>query len=139
MNEKRYETTANVKVGLSRSDAAYLLRGAFADLGTQLEVYRDDVEGEDALLCDGDLVAKQLFDGGTALLIEGDLPEDVDEAESWELTVEMLMYGVRKYLESGGFAVLDEGIIDVSSLDMGDMSVILLCAILGKLPWEEDA
>lgn len=138
MGEKELKTEVTVKVELSQDKVAYLLRGAFMDLGTQLEVYRDDVEGPDAELCDGDLVAKQLFNGGTALLIEGDLPEDADEEESWELTAEGFMYGLKLYLESGAYCGICERTIDIDSMDPSDMSAILLCAINGCVPWEEE-
>lgn len=137
MNERKLETNVTVKVALTQEDVAYLLRGAFMDLGTALEVYRDDAEGEEAELCDGDLVAKQIFDGGTALLIEGDLPEDADEAESWELSADDFMTGLKLYLESGAFFSAGERTIDIPNMDPSDMSGILLCAINGNVPWEE--
>ena len=122
MSEKKFTIRPQIEVNLSQEDiddimVAALEGGIFGWCG------RAEVVGDYL----GEYASDQISRGGALIL------HDAESAQTWELTLEKLLNGVKLYFEQGCHVRVEDSAIDTCDIDGNDADCIVQFAVFGEV------
>ena len=122
MNEKKYTVRAEVEVNLTQQDIDDIMAVAL-DGGICYWCRKAEVVGE----CLGEYASDQISRGGALIL------HDAESAQTWELTLEKFLKGVKLYFEQGCHVNVEDNAIDTCDIDANDADCIIQFAVFGEV------
>lgn len=122
MNEKKYTVRPEVEVNLSQQDIDDIMAVAMEG-GICYWCRKAEVVGEYL----GEYASDQISRGGALIL------HDAESAQTWELTLEKFLNGVKLYFEQGCHVNVEDNAIDTCDIDANDADCIIQFAVLGEV------
>lgn len=122
MNEKKYTVRPEIEVNLSQQDIDDIMAVAL-DGGICYWCRKAEVVGEYL----GEYASDQISRGGALILY------DAESAQTWELTLEKFLNGVKLYFEQGCHVQVEDNAIDAGDIDANDADCIIQFAIFGEV------
>lgn len=122
MNEKKYTVRAEVEVNLTQQDIDDIMVAALEG-GICYWCRKAEVVGEYL----GEYASDQISRGGALILY------DAESAQTWELTLEKFLNGVKLYFEQGCHVQVEDNAIDAGDIDANDADCIIQFAIFGEV------
>lgn len=122
MNEKKYTVRPQIDVNLSQQDIDDIMAVAL-DGGICYWFRKAEVVGE----CLGEYASDQISRGGALIL------HDAESAQTWELTLEKFLKGVKLYFEQGCHVNVEDNAIDTCDIDANDADCIIQFAVFGEV------
>ena len=122
MNEKKYTVRAEVEVNLTQQDIDDIMVAALEG-GICYWCRKAEVIGEYL----GEYASDQISRGGSLILY------DADSAQTWELTLEKFLNGVKLYFEQGCHVQVEDNAIDAGDIDANDADCIVQFAVFGEV------
>lgn len=122
MNEKKYTVRPEIEVNLSQQDIDDIMAVAL-DGGICYWCRKAEVVGEYL----GEYASDQISRGGALIL------HDAESAQTWELTLEKFLKGVKLYFEQGCHVQIEDNTIDTCDIDANDADCIVQFAIFGEV------
>ena len=121
MNEKKYTVRPEIEVNLSQQDIDDIMAVAMEG-GICYWCRKAEVVGEYL----GEYASDQISRGGALIL------HDAESAQTWELTLEKFLKGVKLYFEQGCHVNVEDNAIDTCDIDANDADCIIQFALFGK-------
>lgn len=119
--KNRYEVRAEITIGLTQQDIDDIMSTALDSIcywcGTA------EVVGEYL----GEYASDQISRGGALIL------HDAESAQTWELTLEKFLNGVKLYFEQGCHVQVEDNAIDAGDIDANDADCIIQFAVFGEV------
>ncbi len=122
MNEKKYTVRPEVEVNLSQQDIDDIMAVAMEG-GICYWCRKAEVVGEYL----GEYASDQISRGGALIL------HDAESAQTWELTLEKFLNGVKLYFEQGCHVNVEDNAIDTCDIDANDADCIIQFAVFGEV------
>lgn len=122
MNEKKYTVRPEIEVNLSQQDIDDIMAVAL-DGGICYWCRKAEVVGEYL----GEYASDQISRGGALIL------HDAESAQTWELTLEKFLKGVKLYFEQGCHVNVEDNAIDTCDIDANDADCIIQFAVFGEV------
>lgn len=122
MSEKKYTVRPEIEVNLSQQDIDDIMVAAL-EYGIYYWCRKAEVVGKRL----GKYASDQISRGGTLILY------DVESAQTWELTLEKFLKGVKLYFEQGCHVQIEDNTIDTCDIDANDADCIVQFAIFGEV------
>jgi len=122
MSEKKYTVRAEIEVNLSQQDIDEIMVAALEG-GICYWCRKAEVVGEYL----GEYASDQISRGGTIIL------HDAESAQTWELTLEKFLNGVKLYFEQGCHVQVEDSTIDTCDIDANDADCIVQFAVFGEV------
>ena len=122
MNEKKYTVRPEVEVNLSQQDIDDIMAVAL-DGGICYWCRKAEVVGEYL----GEYASDQISRGGALIL------HDAESAQTWELTLEKFLKGVKLYFEQGCHVQVEDNAIDTCDIDANDADCIVQFSVFGEV------
>ena len=122
MNEKKYTVRPQIDVNLSQQDIDDIMAVAL-DGGICYWCRKAEVVGEYL----GEYASDQISRGGALIL------HDAESAQTWELTLEKFLKGVKLYFEQGCHVNVEDNAIDTCYIDANDADCIIQFAVFGEV------
>ena len=122
MNEKKFTVRAEVEVNLTQQDIDDIMVAALEG-GICYWCRKAEVVGEYL----GECASDQISRGGALILY------DADSAQTWELTLEKFLNGVKLYFEQGCHVQVEDNAIDAGDIDSNDADCIVQFAVFGEV------
>ena len=122
MNEKKYTVRPQIDVNLSRQDIDDIMAVAL-DGGICYWCRKAEVVGEYL----GEYASDQISRGGALIL------HDAESAQTWELTLEKFLKGVKLYFEQGCHVQVEDNAIDTCDIDANDADCIVQFSVFGEV------
>lgn len=122
MNEKKYTVRPQIDVNLSQQDIDDIMAVAL-DGGICYWCRKAEVVGEYL----GEYASDQISRGGALIL------HDAESAQTWELTLEKFLKGVKLYFEQGCHVNVEDNAIDTCDIDANDADCIIQFAVFGEV------
>lgn len=122
MNEKKYTVRPEIEVNLSQQDIDDIMVAALEG-GICYWCRKAEVVGEYL----GEYASDQISRGGALIL------HDVESAQTWELTLEKFLNGVKLYFEQGCHVQVEDNRIDPGDIDANDADCIVQFAVFGEV------
>lgn len=122
MNEKKYTVRPEVEVNLSQQDIDDIMAVAMEG-GICYWCRKAEVVGEYL----GEYASDQISRGGALIL------HDAESAQTWELTLEKFLKGVKLYFEQGCHVNVEDNAIDTCDIDANDADCIIQFAVFGEV------
>ena len=113
MNEKKYTVRPEVEVNLSQQDIDDIMAVAMEG-GICYWCRKAEVVGEYL----GEYASDQISRGGALIL------HDAESAQTWELTLEKFLKGVKLYFEQGCHVNVEDNAIDTCDIDANDADCV---------------
>lgn len=82
----------------------------------------------------GQWAAQRLIDGESVRAYDTEKPIGTPGAKYWDITLEMILAGVQKYLTAGMMFLLDGDTLDAEALEPGDAIPIVSLGVFGTPP-----
>ena len=121
MNEKKYTVRPEIEVNLSQQDIDDIMAVAL-DGGICYWCRKAEVVGEYL----GEYASDQISRGGALIL------HDAESAQTWELTLEKFLKGVKLYFEQGCHVQVEDNAIDTCDIDANDADCIVQFSVFGE-------
>lgn len=132
MNDKKNEAP-QVDVKLPVETVAAILNFGVAELAGFIYIDKSQVPDSARF---GEWAAQQLLSGKSVRFYDSDAPAGTKNARYCDMTMEMLLDGVKTYLDAGLMFLLDDdGTLDAEFIEAMDSIPILSMAMLGG--WSE--
>ena len=122
MNEKKYTVRPEIEVNLSQQDIDDIMAVAL-DGGICYWCRKAEVVGEYL----GEYASDQISRGGDLIL------HDAESAQTWELTLEKFLKGVKLYFEQGCHVQVEDNAIDTCDIDANDADCIVQFSVFGEV------
>ena len=122
MNEKKYTVRPEIEVNLSQQDIDDIMAVAL-DGGICYWCRKAEVVGEYL----GEYASDQISRGGAPIL------HDAESAQTWELTLEKFLKGVKLYFEQGCHVQVEDNAIDTCDIDANDADCIVQFSVFGEV------
>lgn len=122
MNEKKYTVRPQIDVNLSQQDIDDIMAVAL-DGGICYWCRKAEVVGEYL----GEYASDQISRGGALIL------HDAESAQTWELTLEKFLKGVKLYFEQGCHVQVEDNAIDTCDIDANDADCIVQFSVFGEV------
>lgn len=122
MNEKKYTVRPQIDVNLSQQDIDDIMAVAMEG-GICYWCRKAEVVGEYL----GEYASDQISRGGALIL------HDAESAQTWELTLEKFLNGVKLYFEQGCHVNVEDNAIDTCDIDANDADCIIQFAVFGEV------
>lgn len=122
MNEKKYTVRPQIDVNLSQQDIDDIMAVAMEG-GICYWCRKAEVVGEYL----GEYASDQISRGGALIL------HDAESAQTWELTLEKFLKGVKLYFEQGCHVNVEDNAIDTCDIDANDADCIIQFAVFGEV------
>lgn len=122
MSEKKFTVRPEVEINLSQQDIDDIMSSAL-DSGICHWCRRAEVVGEYL----GEYASDQISRGGSLIL------HDIESAQTWELTLEKFLNGVRLLFDGGCSISITNNCIDTCEIDSADADIIVQFAIFGEV------
>ena len=122
MNEKKYTVRPEIEVNLSQQDIDDIMAVAL-DGGICYWCRKAEVVGEYL----GEYASDQISRGGALIL------HDAESAQTWELTLEKFLKGVKLYFEQGCHVQVEDNAIDTCDIDANDVDCIVQFSVFGEV------
>lgn len=122
MNEKKYTVRPEVEVNLSQQDIDDIMAVAMEG-GICYWCRKAEVVGEYL----GEYASDQISRGGALIL------HDAESAQTWELTLEKFLKGVKLYFEQGCHVQVEDNAIDTCDIDANDADCIVQFSVFGEV------
>lgn len=122
MNEKKYTVRPEIEVNLSQQDIDDIMAVAMEG-GICYWCRKAEVVGEYL----GEYASDQISRGGALIL------HDAESAQTWELTLEKFLNGVKLYFEQGCHVNVEDNAIDTCDIDANDADCIIQFAVFGEV------
>jgi len=122
MNEKKYTVRPEVEGNLSQQDIDDIMAVAMEG-GICYWCRKAEVVGEYL----GEYASDQISRGGALIL------HDAESAQTWELTLEKFLNGVKLYFEQGCHVNVEDNAIDTCDIDANDADCIIQFAVFGEV------
>ena len=122
MNEKKYTVRPEIEVNLSQQDIDDIMAVAL-DGGICYWCRKAEVVGEYL----GEYASDQISRGGDLIL------HDAESAQTWELTLEKFLKGVKLYFEQGCHVQVEDNAIDTFDIDANDADCIVQFSVFGEV------
>jgi hypothetical protein len=122
MNEKKYTVRPEIEVNLSQQDIDDIMAVAL-DGGICYWCRKAEVVGEYL----GEYASDQISRGGALIL------HDAESAQTWELTLEKFLKGVKLYFEQGCHVQVEDNAIDTCDIDANDADCIVQFSVFGEV------
>jgi len=122
MNEKKYTVRPEVEVNLSQQDIDDIMAVAMEG-GICYWCRKAEEVGEHL----GEYASDQISRGGALIL------HDAESAQTWELTLEKFLNGVKLYFEQGCHVNVEDNAIDTCDIDANDADCIIQFAVFGEV------
>ena len=122
MNEKKYTVRPEIEVNLSQQDIDDIMAVAL-DGGICYWCRKAEVVGEYL----GEYASDQISRGGALIL------HDAESAQTWELTLEKFLKGVKLYFEQGCPVQVEDNAIDTCDIDANDADCIVQFSVFGEV------
>lgn len=122
MNEKKYTVRPEIEVNLSQQDIDDIMAVAL-DGGICYWCRKAEVVGEYL----GEYASDQISRGGALIL------HDAESAQTWELTLEKFLKGVKLYFEQGCHVQVGDNAIDTCDIDANDADCIVQFSVFGEV------
>ena len=122
MNDEKFRVSISLDVDLSQQDIDDIMAVAMEG-GICYWCRKAEVVGEYL----GEYASDQISRGGALIL------HDAESAQTWELTLEKFLNGVKLYFEQGCHVNVEDNAIDTCDIDANDADCIIQFALFGKL------
>ena len=122
MNEKKYTVRPEIEVNLSQQDIDDIMVSALEG-GINYWCRKAEVVGEYL----GEAASDQISRGGALIL------HDAESAQTWELTLEKFLKGVKLYFEQGCHVQVEDNAIDTCDIDANDADCIVQFSVCGEV------
>lgn len=122
MNEKRFTVRPQIEVNLTQQDIDDIMVAALEG-GICYWCRKAEVVGEYL----GECASDQISRGGALIL------HDAESAQTWELTLEKFLNGVKLYFEQGCHVQVEDNRIDPGDIDANDADCIVQFAVFGEV------
>lgn len=122
MNEKKYTVRPEIEVNLSQQDIDDIMAVAMEG-GICYWCRKAEVVGEYL----GEYASDQISRGGALIL------HDAESAQTWELTLEKFLKGVKLYFEQGCHVQVEDNAIDTCDIDANDADCIVQFSVFGEV------
>lgn len=122
MNEKKYTVRPEIEVNLSQQDIDDIMAVAL-DGDICYWCRKAEVVGEYL----GEYASDQISRGGALIL------HDAESAQTWELTLEKFLKGVKLYFEQGCHVQVEDNAIDTCDIDANDADCIVQFSVFGEV------
>ena len=122
MNEKKYTVRPEIEVNLNQQDIDDIMAVAL-DGGICYWCRKAEVVGEYL----GEYASDQISRGGALIL------HDAESAQTWELTLEKFLKGVKLYFEQGCHVQVEDNAIDTCDIDANDADCIVQFSVFGEV------
>lgn len=122
MSEKKFTVLPKVEINLSQQDIDDIM-GSALDSGICYWCRRAEVVGKYL----GKYASDQISRGGALIL------HDAESTQTWELTLEKFLDGVKLYFEQGCHVQVENNAIDTCGIDASDADCIIQFAVFGEV------
>lgn len=122
MSEKKFTVRPEIEVNLSQQDIDDIMVCALEG-GICYWCRKAEVVGEYL----GEYASDQISRGGALIL------HDAESAQTWELTLEKFLNGVKLYFEQGCHVQVEDNTIDTCDIDADDADCIVQFAVFGEV------
>lgn len=121
MSEKKFTVRPEIEVSLSQQDIDDIMVTALDSICYWCR------EAEVIGNYHGKYASDQISRGGTLRL------HDAESAQTWELTLEKFLNGVKLYFEQGCHVNVEDNAIDTCDIDANDADCIVQFAVFGEV------
>lgn len=122
MENKKFTVRPQLEVNLTQRDIDDIMVAALEG-GINYWCCDAEVVGEYL----GEYASDQISRGGVLIL------HDAESAQTWELTLEKFLNGVKLYFEDGCHVQIEDGSIDTGDIDANDADCIIQFALFGEV------
>lgn len=122
MNDEKFRVSISLDVDLSQQDIDDIMVVALEG-GINYGCREAEVVGEYL----GEYASDQISRGGALIL------HDAESAQTWELTLEKFLKGVKLYFEQGCHVNVEDNAIDTCDIDANDADCIIQFAVFGEV------
>lgn len=132
MSEKKFTVRPEIEVNLTEQDIRDIVIIALEG-GIGYWACLDDT----GAINDGTPISEQAADvlltGGSLTFTDAEGDPDDPDTESWTLTLEKLLNGIKLYFEQGCHVQVEDNTIDTCDIDANDADCIVQFALFGEV------
>lgn len=121
MSEKKFTVRPQIEVNMSQQDIDDIMATALDSICYWCR--KAEVVGNYL----GEYASDQISRGGTLIL------HDAESAQTWELTLDKLLNGLKLYFEQGCHVQVEDNTIDTCDIDGNDADCIVQFAVFGEV------